>query len=205
MSGQSEKVPKAMTDTFGAVTAITDGFCADRLNGEYAQLIRFATAALCRKRPSPLAKGTALSWAAAIAHAVGLANYLYDPAAQPHLPVQELYNGFGVSQSNALTKSKTARDLLDIHEMNLDWCLPSRLAEHPMSWMIFTEEGLIIDARKLAREDQVVLANAGLIPFVYADRQVPPAQAKAAEPVAAPAPDAKPVMEPERSPQLSLF
>ncbi|MEM1280449.1 MAG: DUF6398 domain-containing protein, partial [Cyanobacteria bacterium P01_H01_bin.152] len=50
---KSNEVPKAMQETFDRITAITDNFAAQHLNAEYAALIRQATAALCRKRPSP--------------------------------------------------------------------------------------------------------------------------------------------------------
>ena len=206
MSSQSEKVPQAMAETFTAVTAITDAFCREHLNDEYAQLIRFAAAALCRKRPSPLAKGTPLSWAAGITHAVGMVNFLQDPEQSPHLPAQALYQGFGVSQSNTLAKSKTVRDVLDMNWMDLEWCLPSRLAEHPMAWMVLTDNGMMIDARSLAREDQVLLHQAGLIPYVHADQAPAPAQASPA-PHASKGrePEAKPRAEVPASPQLELF
>lgn len=211
MPNQSEKVPQAMAETFTAVTAITDAFSREHLNDEYAQLIRFAAAALCRKRPSPLAKGAPLSWAAGITHAVGMVNFLQDPEQSPHLPAQGLYQGFGVSQSNTLAKSKTVRDVLDMNWMDLEWCLPSRLAEHPMAWMVYTDNGMMIDARSLAREDQVLLHQAGLIPSIHADRAPAPAKAS-------PAPPATDSREPEpqprgevpeahapSSPQLELF
>ena len=54
MSIHSEKVPKAMVETFAAVTGLTDAVCRERLDEEYAQMMRFAAAALARKRPSPL-------------------------------------------------------------------------------------------------------------------------------------------------------
>lgn len=213
MSNQSEKVPKAMADTYAAVTAITDAFCREHLNDAYAQLIRFAAAALCRKRPSPLAKGTPLSWAAGITHAVGMVNFLQDPAQTPHLPAQALYQGFGVSQSNGLAKSKAVRDVLDMSQMDLDWCLPSLLAEHPMAWMVITDNGIMIDARSLAREDQVLLHQAGLIPYVHAD-QAPPTPSVDASPAPTaiearepgPKPKAEvPAAEAPPSPQLELF
>ncbi len=219
MSSHSEKVPKAMADTFAAVTAITDAFCREHLNDEYAQLIRFAAAALCRKRPSPLAKGTPLSWAAGITHAVGMVNFLHDPAQSPHMPPQALYQAFGVSQSNALAKSKQARDLLDIDHLSLEWCRPSLIPEHPMAWMIFLNNGMMVDARQLEREEQVILYQAGLIPYVHADREpdeaaarsvadtpavtVPPTAGKP-EPARSPKPKAPAVPGPP-SPQLELF
>lgn len=53
---KSENVPNTMQEKFHAIVGITDDFAKQCLNDEYAQLIRFATAALCRKRPSPLAR-----------------------------------------------------------------------------------------------------------------------------------------------------
>jgi len=56
-----EKVPKQMQGKFEEITALTDAFCVQHLNDEYADLSRKLTAALCRKRPSPLSKGQAKS------------------------------------------------------------------------------------------------------------------------------------------------
>jgi hypothetical protein len=69
MSTDTNKVPKAMAERFAAITALTDAFCAEKLNDEYAHMIRAATAALCRKRPPPVATGMPASWAAGITHA----------------------------------------------------------------------------------------------------------------------------------------
>ena len=63
---KSEKVPKKMEPTYQKIVALTDEFCEAQLNEEYAQLARQLTATLCRKRPSPLARGRANSWACGI-------------------------------------------------------------------------------------------------------------------------------------------
>ena len=180
MSNHSEKVPKAMVETFTAVTAITDAYCREHLNEEYAQLIRCAVAALCRKRPSPLVSGAPLLWAAGVTHAIGMANFLFDSTQTPHVSAGELYERFGVKQSTGLGKSKKVRELLRIHQMDAEWSLPSRLHDHPTAWMVQTPEGFILDARSLKREVQVALHRAGVIPYVHADREpaaVPPARA----------------------------
>jgi len=59
---KSERVPKPMQATFDAIVTLTDAFCRAHLDEEYAQLARQATAALCRKRPSPLATGNPKTW-----------------------------------------------------------------------------------------------------------------------------------------------
>jgi hypothetical protein len=48
--------------TINALVALTDAFCRAHLDEEYAQLARQVTAALCRKRPSPLATGNLKTW-----------------------------------------------------------------------------------------------------------------------------------------------
>ena len=69
-SSTSERVPKPMQPTFTAIVALTDAFCRAHLDEEYAQLARQATAALCRKRPSPLATGNLKTWACGIVYAL---------------------------------------------------------------------------------------------------------------------------------------
>ena len=51
---KSIRVPRALTEIYDAVRTVTDAFCRDHLNDEYAGLARRAAAALGRKRPSPL-------------------------------------------------------------------------------------------------------------------------------------------------------
>jgi len=52
---KSENVPESMRAKFEELSRLTDHFCKEHLNDEYAQLCRYLTAALCRKRPSPCA------------------------------------------------------------------------------------------------------------------------------------------------------
>jgi len=66
-----------MQETFNAIVALTDAFCRAHLHEEYAQLARQATAALCRKRPSPLATGHLKTWACGIVYALGSVNFLF--------------------------------------------------------------------------------------------------------------------------------
>ena len=171
MSNHSEKVPKAMAETFVAVTSLTDAFCQEHLNDEYGQLMRFAAAALCRKRPSPLASGSTASWAAGIAHAVATTNFAFDTSQTPHVKSPTLYAAFGVAPGTGQGKSKKVRDLLGMHQLGIEWSLPSRLHDHPMAWLVQTGSGFIVDARQLAREEQVQLHRLGLIPYVHADRE----------------------------------
>jgi hypothetical protein len=179
---KSDKVPQKMQETFDRITAITDTFAAQHLNTEYATLIRQATAALCRKRPSPLTKGRDRSWACGISHAIGMANFLFDPSQDPHISASNLYAWFGVSQSTGQSKSKQVRDILDIGQLDPNWCLPSKIGDNPLAWMV-SVNGLILDARSAPPEVQQQLAAAGLIPYAPdADVDLPLAAAESSSP-----------------------
>ena len=161
----SEKVPTSMQDIYDEIVALTDAFSAQYLTEEYAQLIRYATAALCRKRPSPLLKGKTKTWACGITYAMGFANFLFDRSQNPSMSAADLCAGFGVGKSTGSAKSKNVRDMLNISQLDPNWCLPSQLERNPMAWMI-TVNGVILDARSVPREIQEFAYEKGLIPYL---------------------------------------
>jgi hypothetical protein len=162
---KSENVPKAMEEKFNSIVALTDEFPWQHLNNEYAQVIRQATAALSRKRPSPLAKGQAKTWAAGISHAIGMVNFLFDSSQNPHISASELYQWFGVSASSGQAKSKLVRDTLNMHQLDRDWCLHSRVDSNPLVWLL-SVNGLLMDIRHAPLGAQVEAFRRGLIPYI---------------------------------------
>ena len=162
---RSERVPNKMKAKFDEITALTDPFCREHLNEEYEQLIREATAALCRKRPSPLTRGRTDIWACGIVWAVGLINFLHDRSQNPHMSSAEVCAAFGVKQSTGTNKAALVRKTLRMHQLDPDWCLPSLLDSHPVAWLLEVN-GLIVDARYLPRDIQEIAYEEGLIPFL---------------------------------------
>jgi hypothetical protein len=164
-SKKSEDVPKALEEKFNSIVALTDEFARQHLNEEYAQLIRQATAALCRKRPSPLAKGQPKTWAAGITHAIGMVNFLYDSSQDPHISAGELYKWFGISASTGQAKSKLVRDTLKMQQLDPEWGLPSRMDANPLIWLL-SVNGLLMDIRHAPVGAQVAAFLQGLIPYI---------------------------------------
>ena len=165
---KSENVPQTMRDKYTAIVTITDTFSKNYLNDEYAQEIRYAVAALCRKRPSPVAKGRAVTWACGVTHALGMVNFLFDSSQSPHIKAQDLYNTFGVGQSTGQGKSKLIRDLLNMNQLDPHWTLPSKLDTNPLVWMIMVD-GLLVDVRHMPREVQEIAFEKGIIPYIPDD------------------------------------
>jgi len=165
LAKKSETVPKGMQEKYQAIVQLTNSFSKENLNEEYAQFIRYAVAALCRKRPSPLEKGKESSWACGITHAIGTVNFVFDKSQTPCITARELYKKFGVGESTGQSKSRTVRDLLKIHQFDPNWTLPSRLDDSPMSWML-SLNGMMVDIRTMPREVQEIALEKGLIAYI---------------------------------------
>ncbi|OAI39932.1 hypothetical protein AYO40_05290 [Planctomycetaceae bacterium SCGC AG-212-D15] len=147
-----------------------DQFCKEHLNEEYAVLCRKLAEKLARKRPSPLLHGNPNNWASGIVRTIGWVNFLHDKSQTPHMRLSDIDAEFGVSESSGAAKSAVIRKLLKIHPLNPDWCLPSRLEDNPLVWMLQVN-GFTVDVRHAPREVQEIAYNKGLIPYIPADRQ----------------------------------
>lgn len=160
-----ESVPKNMQAAFEAVVNLTDVFCQEHLNAEYAVLCRKMAGVLCRLRPSPLARGNPAGWAAGIVSVVGRTNFLDDPSQHPYMKIGDIGPKFGIGASTAAAKASQIRRVARTGPLELEWQLPSRLRDHPLAWMIQVN-GLLVDARSAPREIQEEAFRLGLIPFV---------------------------------------
>lgn len=165
---KSESVPKGLQPIYAEIVGITDAFCAEHLTAEYADMSRQLAAALSRKRPSPLLRGKAQTWACGIVYAIGSVNFLSDRASEPYMRMEDLCVRMGVSKSTGANKAAEIRKLFDMYQLDPNWTLPSMMDHNPMAWMI-TVNGLIIDARHAPREIQEIAYRKGLIPYIPAE------------------------------------
>ena len=131
--------------------ALTDAFCRDHLDDEYAALCRKLAGVLARKRPSPLTRGKPESWASGIVRVVGWVNYLGDPSQPHHMRMTDIDEGFGVSEATGSAKSMAIRNLLKVRGLDPEWTLPRLMDENPLIWMLQVN-GLIMDIRRCPRE-----------------------------------------------------
>lgn len=152
-----------------AIVSLTDQFCHERLNEEYAEMCRRLAEKLGRKRPSPLLRGKPTTWACAIVRTIGWVNFLDDRSASPHMKLTVIDKAFGVAESTGQGKSKTIRTMLKIGQFEPAWTLPSRMDDNPRTWMLEVN-GFIMDVRHAPREVQEVAFEKGLIPYIPADR-----------------------------------
>src|SRR5215217_3414774 len=166
---RSKSVPKSMQATYDAITALTDAFCRDHLDGEYRELAQDMAAALCRKRPSPVASGQPRTWACGIVYVLGQTNFLSDRSFKPFMTMADVCAGFGVGQSTASAKAQAISRALKIRPLNPEWSLPSLIERNPLVWMAEVN-GFLVDLREMSREVQEIAFEKGMIPYIPADR-----------------------------------
>jgi hypothetical protein len=169
MKTNSLKVPEPMKALYNEIISISDAFCKEHLNDEYAEMAHKMAATLARKHPSPLVNGQAKSWAAGILYTLGQVNFLFDKSQTPHMRADELCKKIGVSQQTASGRAQKIRAMLDIFQMHPDWTLSSRVDRNPIIW-ILKVNGYMVDIRSMPREVQVIAFEKGLIPYIPADR-----------------------------------
>jgi len=158
------RVPRAARAEVSEILAITDRFCHEHLDAEYACLCRELVAKLARKRPSPLKRGELRIWAAGAVYAVGANNFLFDPSETPHLSGERLSELLNVPKSTLAGKAKRIRDVLGLDaQMDPEFCRRELLEDHPLAWLIEVN-GMIVDARWLPPEIQAQARRQGLIP-----------------------------------------
>lgn len=160
-------VPRALRPDVERVVALTDGFCAEHLDAEYAWLCARLVAKLARKRPSPLLRGDLRIWAAATIYTVGSVNFLFDRSQPLHLSGDDLSDLTGVPKSTMANKAKQIRDLLGLGRLDVEFCRRDMIERHPSAWYVEVD-GLIVDARMLPAALQEECRRRGLIPDLAA-------------------------------------
>jgi hypothetical protein len=161
--------PAASRAAHDRIVALTDAFCREHLDDEYAALSRKLAGVLARKRPSPLPRGKPESWASGIVRAIGWVNFLGDLSQPHHMKMTDIDRGFGVSEATGSAKVTAIRKLLKLRPFDPEWTVPSMMEQNPLAWMIQVN-GLLVDARDMPRGVQEEAFRKGLIPYIPGQR-----------------------------------
>ena len=100
---------------------------------------------------------------------MGRVNFLADPAQHPHVRTDDLANLLGVKQTTMTNKGRLIMDTLRIGLMDPEYSRQEMIDRNPMVWLLQIN-GLIVDARELPEELQVLAWRQGLIPYVPGQR-----------------------------------
>ncbi len=128
-------------------------FCAKELDEEYFELAERLTHKLARKRNSPLATGQPKIWAAAIIHALGTINFMFDKSFEPYLSIDDINNFFGTNKSTSGNKSRLIRDLLKLRPFDNEFSTQNMQDNNPFADFVMVD-GFIVPLDTLPEQYQ---------------------------------------------------
>jgi hypothetical protein len=86
---------------------------------------------MARKRVAPFRTGKIENWAAAVIHALGTINFLFDKSCQPYVSVHDICDFFGTKQSTTTQRAKQIRDMFKLNYFDDDFSTESNKESSP--------------------------------------------------------------------------
>ena len=115
------------------IIQLTKSFCDEYLDKEYAELSEKLICKLGRKRNVPFVTGQTSIWAAAVIHALGTINFLFDKSFEPYTTIGVINDFFGTKQSTVGNKSKQIRDLLKLGFWDAEFSTSHMRKDNPLA------------------------------------------------------------------------
>ncbi len=143
-SNKPPRIPEEQQEKYDAVTTLTDDFCKERLDEEYATICRTVTGKLARKKDSKFSRGKSDIWAAGIVYAVGQMNFLFDSSFEPYQSADDICGFFGTSKSTTSQKAKLIRDSIDMNNYwDPEFSTSRMMGSDPFKNLRINENGLV--------------------------------------------------------------
>ena len=134
-------------------------FCSKKLDEEYFELSERLVQKLGRKRNLPLATGQPQIWAAAIIHALGTINFLFDKSFEPYISTDDINAYFGTNKSTTGTKSKQIRELLKLDRWDNEFSTKRMQVSNPFANLVMVD-GLVVPVNTLPEQYQQAVRQA---------------------------------------------
>ena len=135
---------------------MTAGFCDAYVDDDYKQLCEKLTRKMSRKRNVPFLSGRIEIWAAAIIHALGSINFLFDPNFEPYVGAADISDYFGTSKSTVSQKAKVIRDMFKMGYWDNEFSTTHMQKSNPASNLVMAGD-MILDVRSLPPDIQEAL------------------------------------------------
>jgi hypothetical protein len=137
---------------------MTASFSNDYLDEEYKGLCEKLIRKMARKHKVPFLSGRIEIWAAAIIHALGSINFLFDNSFEPYASTDDICSFFGTSKSTTSQKAKIIRDMFKMYYFNEEFSTTHINENNPFSEMTMMN-GFIVPSDMLSILENIVLQD----------------------------------------------
>ena len=134
-------------------------FCAKKLDEENLELAGRLIQKLGRKKNNLFLTGQPQVWAAAIIHALGTINFLFDKSFEPYISVDEINQFFGTSKSTTGNKSKQIRELFNLDRFDQAFSTKKMEQENSFNNLVMVD-GLTVPLDTLPEQYQEMVRQA---------------------------------------------
>jgi hypothetical protein len=132
---------------------LTGSFCAQNLDNDYYQLCQKLVLKLGRKRDVPFKSGKIEIWAAAIIHAIGSINFLFDKSFEPYVTAEQISEYFGTKKSTVSNKARQIKDMFKMGYYDSDFSTQNMTENNPFNDMVMVN-GLIVPLSSIPEDLQ---------------------------------------------------
>lgn len=122
---------------------LTSSFSKQFLNEEYDVVIEKLINKMARKREVPFLRGKIEIWAAAIIHAVGSINFLFDKSTKPYISVAGICEFFQTNQSTTTQRSKQIRDMFRMTYFDQNFSIKTIEQKNPFNHLTMVDHFIV--------------------------------------------------------------
>ena len=141
------------------ILSLIKQFCIAKLNEEYYEISERLVNKLGRKRDVPFIGGQTEIWAAAVIHAIGTINFLFDKSSKPYASVDDINDFFKTKKTTSGSKSKLIRDLLKMGVWDKEFSISSMKESNPFNQFVMVN-GFMMPISSLPEEYQALVRQA---------------------------------------------
>lgn len=122
---------------------LTGSFCAQKLDDDYYRLCEKLILKLGRKRDVPFKSGKIEIWAAAVIHALGSINFLFDKSFEPYVTTEQISDFFGAKKATVSNKASQIRNMFKMGYYDADFSTQHMTEINPFNDMVMVD-GFIV-------------------------------------------------------------
>ncbi|NJY63595.1 hypothetical protein HC174_12655 [Salinimicrobium sp. CDJ15-81-2] len=139
--------------------ALTNDFCIQQINEEYAELCQRLIKKMGRKREVPFKRGKAEIWAATVIYTIGSINFLFDKSFEPYIESKRIHDHFGTKSSTITNKAADIKKMFDLWYYNPEFSTGAMLDNNPMNNLVMVDD-LIVPVNSLPEDMQELVKQA---------------------------------------------
>jgi hypothetical protein len=132
---------------------MTSAFCDQNLDDDYSNLCKKVITKLGRKRDKPFMKGQPEIWAAAVVHALGSINFLFDKSFDPYMTADQISEYFGTKNATVSGKASKIKEMLGMRHFSPEYSTQRMVESNPFNKMVMVD-GFIVPLDSLPEDLQ---------------------------------------------------